>query len=183
MASFARSLADPGTYVLNAAQRTRAGVVELVVGAEDPPSGDVQVVSERAGLPGSMVLDANTVRTVLGMLQGPKIDNDAWVHDVSVEEDDQGLNITVTIGAEERPDVPISEAKQDIYARLGARPDAIIRVNLDQPPIRRIVARVTDVPGYGWQAFAPSPLANPVQASQSEGPDHPDQWSRHGGGR
>jgi mannosylglycerate hydrolase len=164
--SFARSLAEAGNYVLNAAQRTRAGVVELVVGAEDPPSGEVQVVSERAGLPGSMVLDANTVRTVLGLLQGPKIDNDAWVHDVSVEEDDQGLTITVTVGAQERPNVPIAEAKQDIYARLGARPDAVIRVNLHQPPIRRIVARVTDVPGYGWQAFTPSPLTNPVQASE-----------------
>ncbi len=170
IASFARSLAAPGNYVLNASQRTRPGVVELVVGAEEPASADVQVVSERAGLPGSMVLDANTVRTVLGLLQGPKIDNDAWVHDVAVEEDDQGLNITVTIGAEERPNVGIAEAKQDIYARLGARPDAVIRVNLNQPPIRRIVARVTDVPGYGWQAFAPSPLTNPVQASQHEGP-------------
>ena len=94
----------------------------------------MQVVSERVGLPGSMVLDANTVRTVLSMLQGPKIDNDAWVHDVSVEEDDEGLDITVTIGAEERPNVPISEAKQDIYARLGARPDAMVRVNLQPAP-------------------------------------------------
>ncbi len=97
--SFARSLAEPGNYVLNTVQRTRAGLVELVVGADQPASADVQVVSERAGLPGSMVLDANTVRTVLSMLQGPKIDNDAWVHDVSVEEDDEGLDITVTIGS------------------------------------------------------------------------------------
>ncbi len=163
--SFARSLAEPGNYVLNTVQRSRAGLVELVVGAELPASNDVQVVSERAGLPGTMVLDANTVRTVLSMLQGPKIDNDAWVHDVSVEEDDEGLDITVTIGAEERPNVPISEAKQDIYARLGARPDAVIRVNLNQPPIRRIVARAAEVPGYGWQAFAPARLAHPVVAS------------------
>ncbi len=165
VASFARSLAEPGNYVLNTVQRSRAGLVELVVGADLPASSDVQVVSERAGLPGSMVLDANTVRTVLSMLQGPKIDNDAWVHGVSVEEDDEGLDITVTIGAEERPNVPISEAKQDIYARLGARPDAVIRVNLNQPPIRRIVARTAEVPGYGWQVFAPAPLAHPVVAS------------------
>ncbi len=168
--SFARSLAEPGNCVLNVVQRTRTGVVELVVGADLPPSDDVQVVSERAGLPGSMVLDANTVRTVLSMLQGPKIDNDAWVHDVSVEEDDEGLNITVTIGAEERPNVPISEAKQDIYARLGARPDAMIRVNLHQPPIRRVVARVAEVPGYGWQPFAPAPLTNPVVVSAPGAP-------------
>jgi mannosylglycerate hydrolase len=164
--SFARSLAEPGTYVLNAAPRPRAGLVELVVGADGPPTDDVQVVSERTGLPGSMVLDANTVRTVLGMLQGPKIDNDAWVHDVRVEEDDDGIDITVTVGAEERPNVPISEAKQDIYTRLGARPDAVIRINLNQPPIRRIVARVAEVPGYGWQPFTPAPLAHPVDVRQ-----------------
>jgi mannosylglycerate hydrolase len=164
--SFARSLDMPGSYVLNAAQRPRAGLVELVVGADGPPSGEIQVVSERAGLPGSMVLDANTVRTVLGMLQGPKIDNDAWVQDVRVEEDDDGIDITVTVGAEERPNVPISQAKQDIYSRLGARPDAVVRVNLNQPPIRRIVAHVADVPGYGWQPFAPATLAHPVRASQ-----------------
>jgi mannosylglycerate hydrolase len=168
--SFARSLTEAGSYVLNSTQRPRSGLVELVVGATEPPSGEVQVVSERTGLPGSMVLDANTVRTVLGMLQGPKIDNDAWVHDVQVEEDDSGIDITVTVGAEERPNVPISEAKQDIYTRLGARPDAVIRINLNQPPIRRIVARVTDVPGYGWQSFSPSPLAHPVVVTEPGGP-------------
>jgi mannosylglycerate hydrolase len=169
VASLARSLAEPGSYVLNPSPRPRAGVVELVVEAVEPPTGDVQVVSERAGLPGSMVLDANTVRTVLGMLQGPKIDNDAWVHAVTVEETDEGIDITVTVGAEERPNVAISEAKQDIYARLGARPDAVIRVNLDQPPLRRIVARVADVDGYGWRPFAPAPLAHPVEVTERDG--------------
>ena len=116
-----------------------------------------------------MVLDANTVRTVLGMLQGPKIDNDAWVHDIGIEEDDEGIHITVTVGADERPNVPIAEAKQDIYTRLGARPDAVVHISLNQPPIRRIVARVAAVPGYGWQPFAPAPLAHPVEAQQPDG--------------
>ncbi len=130
VASFARSLTQQGNYVLNPVQRTRSGTVELVVGAEEPPAADIQVLSERSGLPGSMVLDANTVRTVLGMLQGPKINDDAWVHEVAVEENDEGIAITVTVGAEERPDVAIAEAKQDIYARLGAHPDAVVRVSL-----------------------------------------------------
>jgi mannosylglycerate hydrolase len=168
--AFARSLSEPGNHVLNPAPRTRSGLVELVVDATEPPSTDVQVVSERAGLPGSMVLDATTVRTVLGMLQGPKIDNDAWVHDVAVEEDEEGLHITVTVGAEERPNVPIAEAKQGIYARLGAHPDALVHVNLHQPPIRRIVARVAEVPGYGWATFAPATLRRPVVVHQPDGP-------------
>jgi mannosylglycerate hydrolase len=166
--SFARSLAEPGTYVLNPAPRARPGLVELVVGAAEPPTGDVQVVSERTGLPGSMVLDATTVRTVLGMLQGPKIDNDAWVQDIGIEEDDDGLHITVSVGAEERPNVPIAEAKQDIYARLGANPDIVVHISLNQPPIRRIIARVATVPGYGWQPFTPAPLAHPVKAEQPD---------------
>ena len=84
------------------------GVVELVVGAAEPPSADVQVLSERTGPPGSMVLDADTVRTVLGMLQGPQIDNDAWVHDMVVEEDEEGIDITVSVGPDERHNVPIA---------------------------------------------------------------------------
>jgi mannosylglycerate hydrolase len=170
VASFASSLAEPGTAILNPAARARPGLVELVVGAAEPPSGDVQVVSERAGLPGSMVLDATTVRTVLSMLQGPKIDNDAWVHDIAIEEDEEGLRVTVTVGAEERPNVPIAEAKQDIYARLGAHPDAMVHINLHQPPIRRIVARVDDVPGYGWRPFAAAPLRHPVEVRPQGGP-------------
>jgi alpha-mannosidase len=164
--AFSRSLAVPGIYVLNPARRPRPGMVELVVPATGPAEADVQVLSERMGLPGSMVLDANTVRTVLGMLQGPKISDDAWVHAITIEEDDEGIDITLSIGTEERPNVPIAEAKQDIYTKLGARPDAVVRVAMDQPSTRRIVARVAAVPGYGWQSFAPVALEHPVTVEQ-----------------
>jgi alpha-mannosidase len=166
--AFARSLADPGPSVLNASPRARAGVVELVVSAEGPAPAHVQVLSERAGLPGSMVLDADTVRTVLGMLQGPKISDDAWIHDVSIEDTDEGIDITISVGTEEKSDVPIAEAKQDVYTRLGARPDAVVRVAMDQPSTRRIAARTAEVAGYGWRAFAAAPLAHPVEVTQGE---------------
>ncbi len=105
--SFARSLAEPGPSVLNPSSRARAGVVELVVAADGPAPDDVQVLSERSGLPGSMVLDADTVRTVLGMLQGPEISDDAWIHDVVIVENDEGIDVTITVGTggeAERPD-------------------------------------------------------------------------------
>jgi mannosylglycerate hydrolase len=163
------SMAEPGTYILNPTPRSRSGTIELVVSAAEPASDGVQVVSERTGLPGMMVLDATTVRTILGMLQGPKIDEDAWVQDIVVEEDDEGISITLRVGAEERFNVPIAEAKQDIYTKLGARPDAVVRVGLEQPPIRRIVARAADVPGYGWTTFEPAPLAHPVSLDDQDG--------------
>ena len=139
-----------------------------MVPADGPPPANVQVLSERSGMPGSMVLDADTVRTVLGMMQGPRISDDAWIHDVRIEDTDEGIDITIAVGTEEKPDVPIAEAKQDVYTRLGARPDMVIRVGMEQPSTRKIVARTTEVPGYGWQAFEPAPLEHQVETTETE---------------
>jgi hypothetical protein len=166
---FARSLSHAGPTVLNASQRARSGVVELVVRADGPAQADVQVLSERSGMPGSMVLDADTVRTVLGMLQGPRISDDAWIQDVLIQDTDEGFDITIAVGTEEKPGVPIAEAKQDVYTRLGARPDAVVRVAMDQPSTRKILARTGEVPGYGWSALEPVPLAHPVVVSEPDG--------------
>jgi mannosylglycerate hydrolase len=166
--TFARSLSHVGPTLLNPSQRARSGVVELVVPADGPAPADVQVVSERSGLPGSMVLDADTVRTVLGMMQGPRIDDEAWIHDVVIEDTDEGFDITIAVGTEEKPDVPIAEAKQDVYTRLGARPDAVVRVGMEQPATRKILARTGEVPGYGWTSFEPVALAHPVEVSGTD---------------
>ncbi len=169
MRAFARSLAEPGPTVLNLSQRPRSGVLELVVPADGPAATNVQVLSERSGMPGSMVLDADTVRTVLGMMQGPRISDDAWIHDVRIDDTEDGFDITIAVGTEEKPDVPIAEAKQDVYTRLGARPDSVVRVAMDQPSTRKIVARTDEVESYGWAAFAAAPLENPVEATEAEG--------------
>ena len=168
--SFARSLSVAGPTVVNPSARARSGVIDLVVPADGPAPANVQVLSERTGLPGSMVLDADTVRTMLGMLQGPRIDEDAWVHEIRIEDTEEGLDITLAIGTEEKPDVPIAEVKQDVYTRLGARPDMSVRVAMDQPATRRILARTGEVTGYGWQPFEAAALAHPVTVTD-EGAD------------
>jgi mannosylglycerate hydrolase len=176
--ALAASMADPGPVVVNPSARSRGGTVELVVGESLPGDEgqataigerrELQVVSERAGLPGTLTLDAQTVRTILGMIDGTRIDGDAWVQGVSITEDESGIDLVVTIGPEERPELPVAEAKQDLLGRLGARPTAPVRVRLDQPPIRRIVARVDGVPGFGWQRFQPVPLAHPVGVEEGD---------------
>ncbi len=167
--AFARSLSVPGPTVVNLSARTRSGVVELVVPADGPAPADVQVLSERTGIPGSMVLDADTVRTVLGMMQGPRISDDAWIQDVKIEDTDEGMDITISVGPTEKAGVPIAEAKQDVYTRLGARPDSVVRVAMDQPSTRRIVARTGEVAGYGWAAFSAAALEHPVTADGGGG--------------
>jgi hypothetical protein len=167
LAAVSRSMANAGTFVVNPSHRTRGGLVELVIPADGEPDEHTQVLSERFGLPGMMTFDGETVKNMLGLIQGARIDTDMYVNDVTLNEDPTGLDITIVIGTEPRDGVPVEEIKRDLYTRLTARPDTEVRLRLDQPPIRRILARVADVPGYGWQAFNPVPLGQPVHAELS----------------
>ena len=164
LATLATSMAHAGPVVVNLSQRSRSGVLELALIGDDLALDRVQVLSEQTGLPGYIVLDAATVTTVLGLLQGPKIDNDTFVEDLALREDDEGIHLTVTIGTREVPNIPIAETKAELSARLGARPDAMVHVNLDQPTIRRVLARSAEVPGFGWRSFEATPLRNPALA-------------------
>ena len=168
LGSLSRSLAQAGPYAVNASARPRRGVVEVVVqGDEAPPR--TQALPEEPGafgIPrglGPLTLDAATVRTILGMLPaGSQIDTHTWIQDVRVEEDDTGIDVTIAFGNEERFDVPIASVKQDLYTRLGARPDSLVRIKIDQPPVRRVLMRTDEVPGYGWRTAEPAELAHPV---------------------
>jgi hypothetical protein len=171
LAALARSMAKPGPVIVNPSARTRSGIVEIVVVGEPSDGGFEQVLSSRASLPGTLTLDAATVTSLLGMLQGTRISDDAWVHDVRIEEDDTGIDVTVAVGTEELPGIPLAAVKQNLAARLAARPDAVVRVTLDQPPIRQVVARVADVPGLGWATYSPAPLTHPVTARPATSTD------------
>lgn len=168
--ALATSLAEPGWYVVNPAHRPRSGLVEVDIGALQLRGGDVQVLEESSGHMGSMELDADTVRTILGMLQSSQIDHDTWLHDIVVEEEGEGIDITLLAGHQARHDVSIVQAKREVYARLAERPDAVIRLGMDQPPVRRIVVRSGAVPGFGWQPFEPVSLENPVVTRAPGGP-------------
>jgi alpha-mannosidase len=170
--ALARSLVDAGPTVVNPSSRARSGLVEMVVAGEEIPP-DSQALAEEPGafgIPrglGALTLDANTVKTILGMLpSGSQIDAYTWIQGVAVEEDETGIDITISFGSEERFDVPLASIKQDLYTRLGARPDSVVRIKIDQPPIRRVLARVADVPGFGWRPCTPAALAHPVSVSE-----------------
>ena len=164
------SMANAGPVVVNATARERSGLVEVIVPAVGDPGPDVQVLSERAGLPGSVTLDGETVRTMLGLMQGARLDDQAYVTDVSLSEDETGLDVTVVIGPEPREGVPLEEVKGELFDRLTARPDVEVRLFLDQPAVRRLVARQAPVPGFGWSRFAPAPLGHPAtRTTQADG--------------
>ncbi|HEX3981429.1 MAG TPA: glycoside hydrolase family 38 C-terminal domain-containing protein [Acidimicrobiales bacterium] len=169
--TLARSMAEPGPVVVNPSAPDRGGQVEVVVPATGPVGPDIQVLSERIGLPGSITLDGQTVRTMVGLIQGARIGEDMYITDVSLAEDEAGLDITLVIGTEARDGVPVEEVKRELFTRLTARPDTEVRLRLDQPPVRRILARQREVPGFGWAHFEPAPLAHPVKVDDpADGP-------------
>src|SRR5664280_1388471 len=140
LAAVARSMAPAGPVVVNPSARDRGGMVEVVVPAVGEPGPGVQVLTERTGLPGKMTLDGETVRTMLGLIQGARIDDDSYITDVSLAEDETGLDVTIVIGSGARDGVPVEEVKRELYTKLTARPDTEVRVIIDQPSVRRILA-------------------------------------------
>ncbi len=163
--ALARSMSTAGTYVVNPSANDRGGLVEVVVPAEGPPGPDVQVLSERMGLPGSVVLDGETVRNLLGLVQGTRIADDAFITAVTLGGDDTGIDLSVTVGTEPRDDVPVEEVRRELFTRLTSRPDLEVRLQIDQPPARRQLARQADVPGFGWAPFAPAALRHPASVT------------------
>jgi hypothetical protein len=85
---------------------------------------------------------------------------------VDVEEDDTGIDIAVRLLPERSDDLQLEQIKSDLLARFALRPDAQIRVKLDQASSRRVLVRVEDIPGFGWKAWQAAPLGDPVTAAE-----------------
>ena len=162
-----RSMAAAGPVVVNPSAHERGGLVDVVVRAVGDPGPDVQVMSERSGIPGTMTLDGETVRTLLGLMQGARIDDQSYVTEATLAEDETGLDVTLVIGPEPREGAAVEEVKRELYTRLTARPGTEVRLIVDQPPVLRVLARQEPVAGYGWSRFAPAHLEHPVRLDGS----------------
>ena len=164
--TLARSLAQPCHVAVNASSCSRSGVIELIIGGQGPVEG-AQILDERVGLAAELVLTTTEVRGVLSQLGSQdQMGEGAFVAGVDVEEDDTGINIAVRVMPERSNDLNMEQIKSDLLARFTLRPDAQVRVKLDQASSRRVLARVENVPGYGWKAWQPGPLVDPVAASE-----------------
>jgi hypothetical protein len=162
------SMRTGGYVAANTVARARGGVLEAVLLGDELDWTRLQVVSERTQLPGELVFDTTTAKTLLGMIQGPRLDEDAWIEAVHVEEHDDEVVLTVKVGPFEQPNVPLDAARAEVTAALEANPETSVRVRLEQPPIRRVLARSEAVDGFGWARFAPTALASPASAGDDE---------------
>jgi hypothetical protein len=156
--ALAASMADEGPVVVNPSFRTRSGLVELRL----PGEGDVdgaQLLRTRPASRGEVTISGADLRAILGEIRSQQIGDDTFVNAIEVEETDEGLDIVMHADARLRTELMIEEIKRDLYARVGARPDMQVRVRIQQPPSRQVLVRAADIPGFGWRAWEPAPLA------------------------
>ena len=164
-----RSMAAAGPVVVNPSSQDRAGLVDVVVPITTDAGPHVQVLSERTGAPGSITVDGEAMLSMLSLMQGARIDEQSYVTDVTLAQDVTGLELTLVIGPEPRDGVPVEEIKRELFTRLIAHPDTEVRLVIDQPAVRRILARQLPVQGFGWSRFSPAPLDHPVRLEAGPG--------------
>ncbi len=177
----AMSFAEGGEYVLNSTQFPRGGVVEFVLAGDEVDESSMQVLSEATSFPSQMDVDGETLRTILGLLNGPRITNDAWILAASVDDlDDETIALSISVGPNPNPLVELDELRRDLYTRVGANPALKAKIAIDQPRIRRVATTVAPVDGFSWTPLQPVAPTNPVELDPTT-LDGSDTWSMTNG--
>ncbi|MEI6701433.1 MAG: hypothetical protein WCL38_06745, partial [Actinomycetota bacterium] len=162
---------------LNSTQFPRGGVVEFVLAGDEVDETSMQVLSEASSFPSEMDVDGETLRTILGLLNGPRITNDAWILSASVEDvDDQTIALSIAVGPNPNPLVELDELRRDLYTRVGANPALKAKISIDQPRIRRVATTIAPVDGFSWATLQPVAPVNPVELDPTT-LDGSDTWS------
>ena len=145
------TVAAEGPVVVNPSSRARSGLVELILPGNDPVDG-VQVLNLRpadrvaaeldlADMAAVVIRELKHNERILGLtLESVETGAVLW----SVERDAQGELLS-----------PGARAELDALATSST---GRVRIRVTGAPTQKVVARVTDVPGFGWRAFAASAL-------------------------
>jgi hypothetical protein len=153
---------------VNPAARARSGLVELTVPGDEPPAG-TQLISERSG----RRLLTSEARQGVGSVVSTAIATLEALEGVVVAERDGVLHVELYIDRTTPPPeahlVP-ADAVQAMYDAIAADPEGMARVEIITRPRHRVLARVADVPGFGWARCTADPLdVDPVIAVGSTG--------------
>jgi hypothetical protein len=162
LAELGASMADAGPVVVNSSARTRGGVVELVVPGEGDPEG-TQLLEAWPALSRDDTLEANEVRALLGGIRDQSLGDGTFVNSARLARHKGGVEVWLHTDTHKTPNPSVEQVKRDLYASVGARPDASVRVHVDRAPSRRVLARVEAVPGLGWTTWSSAELLHPVQ--------------------
>jgi hypothetical protein len=146
-------LADDDTVVVNPCAHSRSGLVEMTVD-DDEPRDDVQILAYDPARQLLHTIDASgaavVVRREINLAHGlDRVD--------IVDHDDGSRDVVLVTGA--TPGITSDRDAIERLQRVGReRPHAPVRVYVEGRPQQRLLARVADVPGYGWSPARPAPI-------------------------
>ena len=164
-----RSMAHGGPVVVNPTPRRRGGLVEVVID-DDAPVPGTQVLRVRPGGPSeARRMRPSDVASLLGQIRGQRMSDTFFVTSLRVTDGAEGEDdeIEITLDTKPRPSSAVEETRRELYARLGAKRSDWFRVRIVRPPVQRLLARVDDVPGYGWRRWTAeqASTAHPVEVA------------------
>ncbi len=168
--SLGRSLAGRDAVVVNPSARTRGGVVRLHLPGSGPapglrgPNGGIGLRGPNGGI-GLQLVDEVPAHAVLHDLAAADavlvVEREIFLHphltELTLDVDGAEAEVALHTG-ESMMDAP-PDNTAEVLAALGrhaeAHPDGRVRVERHSVPRRTVLARVDDVPGYGWAAWDP----------------------------
>ena len=148
-----------GAVVINAAARTRSGTVEIEVPGEGPAPG-AQILNERPSVRSEITFGADQLAAALATIRSQRIDDETYIVAIDIDESDEALEITLRAERWLRGEwMDLDIVKRDIADRVNAHPGRPITMRITQNPTRRLLARLDDVPGFGWRRWTGEPLS------------------------
>ena len=162
LASIVDAVDHEGSVVVNPSPRTRGGLVEVVV----PGVGEIEGTQIVQQWDEETVLFSLPLREAAQLVQ-PAVDQ-FRADRVAITRTDTGARVTLSL-TDDLNRQPAAFPRRDLD-RLVSDPDGTVEVRVQQDPKRRVLARVDDVPGYGWLAVdAVGPPSDPVLADGEHG--------------
>jgi mannosylglycerate hydrolase len=158
------SFSEAGTYVVNPSARPRNGVVELVVPGVDPVEG-TQPVHQRPASTDVYEITGAELNMVLGRIRNDEIAAGADVVAIESGDTDGAYEVVLTTGVD-RHRLAVDAALSDLYAQAGARRSLPVRLRVERQPFQTVLARVEEVPGYGWRRWEPAPVSTRVTVNE-----------------
>ncbi len=171
LAALAASIDREGYVVVNPSMRSRSGLVEMIAPGRDEIEGAQPVGRTRAPRE-PVTLNVPEVRSILGQIREQQIGAHSFVNAIEITEDEDGMAVVIRADSHPRTDVLVEEMKRELFTVTGARPDALVKLHFEQPPTQRFLARVDQVPGFGWTSWQAGPVQHPVTVDET-GPGGP----------
>ncbi len=160
----AADLAVTGPVVINPSPRTRGGVVEIVVGGALDPPGTQLVAAEDEATTERRGTGADLAR-LLGTLRKEGWLGDGWGSEMDLGVTAEGLDLRIVDDRSAPAAGDLDSVMAEAWVQAGCHRDDPLRVTVERRASRRVAVVLDGVPGYGWRAWQPGPVAvAPVDA-------------------